>query len=560
MIMSLYSKHYQTRQTAQTEPIPGSSQVENSAGGFSFPVDDWVRLDRFLVLGSEGGSYYASEKKLTVENAKSVQACIDADGTRTVARIVEISKNGRAPKNDPAVFCLAMAAAAKQVSTRQAALAALPDVCRIGTHLFQFLACVEKFRGHGRALNRALRDWYLKKEPKYLAYQAVKYQQRGGWSHRDVLRLCKPRGKTTAPDMNAIFHWIAKGPAEGAVTEIVEPIPSLRLIWAMERAKHVASKGEIVKLITDHKLVRECIPTQWLNEPEVWEALLQEMPMTAMVRNLATMTRVGLLAPMSLAASRVMAKLSDNTVLTKSRIHPIAILAALKTYQAGRGVRGSHTWEPVSQIVDALDGAFYLTFKNVEKTGLRWELALDVSSSMTCGAVAGVPGLTPRVASVALAMVTAAVEPQYLLSAFAKQYSRLNLSPKQRLDDICKTIDGMHFGGTDCALPMQDALACKRPIDVFVVLTDSETWAGGQHPVQALQEYRQKMGIPAKLVVCCMVSNGFSIADPNDGGMLDVVGFDVSTPNIMCDFARGGSAAASESTLPPGFPDENDLQ
>ena len=54
-------------------------------------------------------------------------------------------------------------------------------------------------------------------------------------------------------------------------------------------------------------------------------------------------------------------------------------------------------------IVDALDGAFYLAFGNVVPSGKRLVLALDVSGSMTMGAVAGVPGLTPRIASAAMA-------------------------------------------------------------------------------------------------------------------------------------------------------------
>ena len=58
-------------------------------------------------------------------------------------------------------------------------------------------------------------------------------------------------------------------------------------------------------------------------------------------------------------------------------------------------------------------------------------------------------------------------------------------------------------------------------------------------PVQALQEYRRKLGIPAKLVVVGMTANGFSIADPNDGGMLDVVGFDAATPQLISDFIAG---------------------
>ncbi len=49
--------------------------------------------------------------------------------------------------------------------------------------------------------------------------------------------------------------------------------------------------------------------------------------------------------------------------------------------------------------------------------------------------------------------------------------------------------------------------------------------------MQALRDYRKKTGIAAKLVVVGMVSNGFSIADPDDGGMLDVVGFDA--PDAM---------------------------
>jgi 60 kDa SS-A/Ro ribonucleoprotein len=36
-----------------------------------------------------------------------------------------------------------------------------------------------------------------------------------------------------------------------------------------------------------------------------------------------------------------------------------------------------------------------------------------------------------------------------------------------------------------------------------------------------------------------MVSNGFTIADPTDAGMLDVVGFYPAAPQLMADFAAG---------------------
>src|SRR6185437_14957548 len=127
-----------TVSTPQSEPIPGSDQVQNSAGGYSFKIDDWARLRRFLILGSEGGTYYISEKALTLENAQGVLACIKADGKRAVDEIVAISDAGRAPKNDPALFALAMAAGLGDLETRKYAFQNLSKVARIGTHLFQF--------------------------------------------------------------------------------------------------------------------------------------------------------------------------------------------------------------------------------------------------------------------------------------------------------------------------------------------------------------------------------------------------------------------------------------
>jgi 60 kDa SS-A/Ro ribonucleoprotein len=261
------------------------------------------------------------------------------------------------------------------------------------------------------------------------------------------------------------------------------------------------------------------------------------------------------IAPGSAGAATVVAQLADRERIRKARIHPIGLLAALRTYGAGRGARGRGEWSPVREVMDALDAAFYTAFEDIEPTGRRLLLALDVSGSMTCGQVAGIPGLTPRDASAALALVTAATEPRYEVVGFfagkggfvsvrgRSEYpdglTPLSISPRQRLDDAVRAVSDLPFGGTDCALPVLYAQALGREVDTFVIYTDSETWAGDIHPVQALREYRRASGIDARLVVVGMVSNGFSIADPADGGMLDVVGFDTATPQLIADFARG---------------------
>ncbi len=535
------------KKTPQSQPIPGSKMTVNSAGGYTFAVDDWTRLTRFLVLGSEGGSYYASERKLSLENADAVKRCIAADGPRVVREIVAISEAGRAPKNDPALFALAMGAAFGDEDTRRQALAALPAVARIGTHLFHFAEYVDGMRGWGRGLRQAVGNWYAGMPADKLAYQAVKYGQRDGWSHRDLLRLSHPKPQTE--QHFALYHWLTQG-WEG-VGEMPHPDASLRLVWAAERAKTAGTAAQVAGLIRDYRLPREAVPTQWLKEPSVWEALLEDMPMTALVRNLATLTRIGLLTPGSDAARKVVADITNEDRLRKARIHPIAALSALKTYAQGHGERGGNTWTPVPAVVGALDAAFYASFGSITPTGKRWLLALDVSGSMDGGQVAGVPGLTPRVASAAMALITAATETQHRMVAFTSSgagyggqwgggetaLTPLSISPRQRLDDVIKTTSALRLGGTDCALPMVWALKNRVAADVFVVYTDSETWAGNIQPVQALRQYRDGMGIAAKLIVVGMVANSFTIADPNDASMMDVVGFNTSTPAVMSDFA-----------------------
>lgn len=543
MSIASYAKHFSTTATPQSEPIPGKTMVPNSAGGFGFAVDRWTRLNRWLILGSAGGSYYASEKALTVEDAKCVMECLDEDPARVVRTIVEISDAGRAPKNDPAIFALAMAAGHPKAKAE--ALAALPRVARTGTHLYQFWAAVKNFRGRGQGLHKAVQAWYDAKSPEQLAYQVGKYQSREGWSHRDVLRLVRPGDKD--PAHGAVYRWAVKGKdGLGARTvkrseksfeypDVSAHLP--RFLQAVDEARN-ADKATVVRLIRDDRLPRECVPTERLNDPEVWEALLEEMPLTAMVRNLGKMTAVGLLKPMSAAAKAVADRLGDQEYIRKSRLHPMAILLAAKTYASGHGDKGKLAWQPVSQVNDALDSSFYLAFGNVEPAGKRVLTGLDVSASMTSAYVGGTT-LSCAEASAAMAMIQLKTEPQYQLMAFDTGMRPLDISKYSRLSDAVRNTSNINGGGTDCSLPMVLAAQFGWQVDVFQVYTDSETYAGRMHPSQALIQYRQKTGIPARLAVLGMVSNGFSIADPADAGMLDLVGFDAATPAILADF--GGS-------------------
>ena len=90
---------------------------------------------------------------------------------------------------------------------------------------------------------------------------------------------------------------------------------------------------------------------------------MENMPMTAMIRNLGKMTNVGVLAPLSVGAARVCEMLKSEKNLKDARVHPFSILVALKQYEAGKGEKGKLSWIPNQDIVTALDKAFYLAFK-----------------------------------------------------------------------------------------------------------------------------------------------------------------------------------------------------
>jgi 60 kDa SS-A/Ro ribonucleoprotein len=515
-----------TRATPQSQPA-SPRQVLNSAGGYTFTTGRRVRLHRFLTLGT-GGTYYTSERDITAANAAIVLDWARNDTAALVSEVVAVSQAGRAPRNNPALFALAAAAGLGDAAGRRAALDALPLVARTGTHLFLFCRYVQNFRGWGRGLRRAVGDWYLGKDPAALAYQMLKYRQREGWSQRDLLRLAHPAGTGAH---KALFDFIC-----GREADLAE----LPLVAAFAGVQAATSAHEWVALIAANPALSwEMLPDAALNEVTVWRALIGNgMPATALMRQLPRLTRLGVLAPMSVITREVALRLCDRERLTQARVHPVNVLIALRTYASGRSLRGTTSWEPVSEITDALDAAFYAAYAAVEPAGKRTMLALDVSGSMAWGTIGDLP-LSPREASAALALVTAATEPRTMVTAFTTSLSLLDISPRQRLDDAVRKVSDLPFGGTDCAQPMIWALRNGVEIDTFWIATDNETWAGNIHPHQALRQYRESTGIDAKLVVLGMTAKDFTVADPNDPGSLDVAGFDSAVPALVSDFSAG---------------------
>lgn len=533
--MSKALKNVNTHKTSQDTAVLGKNQVKNNAGGYVFRVTDEQRLQRFLIIGTDGGTFYASEKRLTDENTQFLVSLIERNEDLVAKETIAISKAGRAKQNSPAIF--AAAALAQFGENKEQAREVFNAVVRTGTHLFEYISYVKNLGGFGRAKRKTIASWYTGKSEDALAYQLVKYRQRSGWTHGDVLRQVHPQGLNKSLASFALGRGVSKdAPA---------------MLHAFEDAQKAKNTADVVAVLKDNpRLPWEVVPTQFHKDLNVWKTLFENGSLsgTALLRNITRLARLDAFKDLSFAvevADKIKADVST------ARIHPISYLVSVVTHKDGQMVRSNgnygffgrtprnRDWTPSEVILDALDDAFYASFETVEPSGTPFYLGVDVSGSMGMPAV-GIDLSCAQVAG-AMAMVIARTERASIIRGFAggAQVADLGITSKTQLPEAMSAVHRHNFGTTDASLIMQDALNQGYKVHTFATITDNETWAGNIHPFQALKKYRRETGINARLVSLACSASDFTIADPSDAGMLDIAGFDASAPRIVSDFAAG---------------------
>lgn len=512
---------------------PGrTDEVKNNTGGFVFETSSESRLHRFMILGTEGGSYYATEKELTSSNINFILDMIRKDESLVRKVAVDVSVNGRAYKNSPALYTIAaLLVFGNETRENRAAVA---KIARTSTHLFEFAQYIKNIGGWGRAKRGAVADWYTSMSAEDLAYQVVKYRQRNGWTHRDLFRLSHPKGVDSR-----VAAFVLKGENFGGGDGDI--IDGFHAVQAAGSAK------DVVRVLNTYKsLPWEAIPTQFLREAEVWKTLFANGQLNgqALVRNVTRMARIGAFDDM-VFAGQYADRLTDVEMIKRTRLHPIHFLNAAVVFEEGQYNRKdwhyaygrNKDWKTNSKVLKALQDGFHLSFGAVEPSGKRHLLGIDVSGSMSVTAAVGID-LTAAQVSAAMAMTVVRTEPYSVVYGFADRFVDLGISESNSLASVMKKVQKSNFGSTDMSLPMQFARANGIEVDTFGVFTDNEINRGIK-PTQALQAYRQATGIDARLGVFGVSATEFTISDPQDRGQMDFVGFDASAPKVFRDFSAG---------------------
>lgn len=509
---------------AATDTIAGT--VKNHDGGAVFELDALGIARRFLIIGTQGGTYYQGEREITRENADIIGQLAVERPLELVELIADVSERGLAPKVDPALFALAVCTS-EPGAAREAAYREFGRIVRTGSHLLMW-ARYHKALGGGvsRSWRRAVSDWYLHRDGDSLAYQLAKYRQRDGWAQKDLIDMSHAlKGEIPANKAWAL-RW-----ARGENLMVNGGAPTL--------LRTLEDSADVRKLV-DAGASWEMLPDAALTKAETWNSLLamNRLPMTAALRQLSRLTQLGVFDAFfsNDAARAYKAMFESEESLRRARVHPLSILLALRQY--GQGSRRSGgTFQPNMGAVELLNRAFYKAFETAPAAGKRTLVGVDVSPSMT-----GVTplGLTSAEIAMVLAMKIIVSEPDSLALGFANGLADLGIHKLTTIENALQIArsHSNRWSATNPGILIEWATREKVAVDTFVVITDNEV-NHGHHVPDLLRKYRRESGIPAKLAVVATTATRFSIADPRDPGMLDIAGFGADVPALLTEFSRG---------------------
>ena len=472
-------------------------------------------------------------------------------------------------------------------------------------------------KGFGRAFKTALNRSFLKKTPQALAYQVTKYQSRGDWGFNDIIKCTHLRTGTgenrkrntkylpsdyqappikAATPMDLVLRYSMYGMEE--MTKLATAFklnddPIYEYLWAIHSVKSMTETDtdDLIHLVHKYRLVREHLPTWAMKSCAVQKALLfgdyrrggaKPPPMTALLRNLASLTSIGLFEDKEILALAVK-HLTDKDAVQKSRIHPVNVIIAWFVYRKGKGFKGKLTWTPQKEIVDALEQMAFLAFTNAPPTTKRYGVFIDGSGSMTEETT--FQGLSNADIAALLSLVIArsgqgALPPspmrpqaqlqEHLFYVFSaknpvryKQYGiptdntglydvGHQIHANSTFEEVLAAVQLSNWGTTDISNGIRYLEKSNKHVDAIVVITDNDINTG-EKPLVALNSYRKTIGNPnVKLITLAVELNDLTIADPSDKGMLDMCGFDTNSYQVMHafthdkEFSMGGEEAEAD--------------
>ncbi len=364
---------------------------------------------------------------------------------------------------------------------KEAAKLIFDRIIRTPNDLSDFASIVRARRNGegGQSIKKAGARWL---ENRLNEYNVVKYgaeKSEGVYSLRDL--MCAYHPKMSSATAKPLANYLL-----GRAGTEFPP-----MIAQYEALKRATTDVEKIQAITLGRLPHEVATAYAGNSKSVWDAIAPNMPIFALLRNLATLERHGVLEN---HRAHITKMFTSEEVITKSMIFPFRFLEAEKHVSAG--------W-----CKDLLRDALELSFVNVPELKGRTAVLLDVSPSMKAGYRSD--DMMRHAAVFAVTLMKRAGGNGRLVAFDANAFAA-NISMRDSILTQAERVAALQSRGGTNQTAAIEALGTDA-MDNIIMITDGEqnefassspSAVGGRRAfVDALDEYKRKVNSQVKVFI-----------------------------------------------------------
>jgi 60 kDa SS-A/Ro ribonucleoprotein len=453
---------------AFSTPVPTAKNSDN------YPAYERATEEQYLqtlLTNTVGNTFYADKNELLQEANQMHDAMIQKDA-EYAAKALGFARQEGFMRLQPIFGLVKLFELAPGIAKK-----AFSKVVFIPSDLQDFMTVLSG-QGHGEG-GRAVKREVSAFLNCVSEYWALKYNGQGrGYSLGDMVSTAHP--KATSEKQNAIFQYLI-GKEYNA-----DLVPQ---ISAFEQLKKATTSEDKIRLITEGRIPHEVATGAVKPDKAIWNAILPQMPIFALLRNLNTMDRAGVLDE---NRQYITEKLTNAEALKKSKILPFRFLNAFNKVESG--------WAK-----DVLRHCVELTFGNLPEIPGRTAVFLDISGSMD--------GEYLRIGSV------------FALALFKKTkgngvfwlFDTNTYDPKASLhDSILSQAERIHtVGGTDTGAPVRALIGNKEKVDNIIIITDEQQNTGSPF-YRNLVAYREKINRDTRAFVIDIAPYRSAMIPPSD--------------------------------------------
>jgi 60 kDa SS-A/Ro ribonucleoprotein len=414
------------------------------------------------------------------------------------------------------------------------------------------IGSIRKGKGFGRTVKRAINNWLTgegseTRQNGLSQYHAIKYG--GGdsskkWTLKDVIKISHPIPK------NDTQSWLFKYLTQGELN------PNLEQINAVEQLKRLSTQKKELELAVFEANVNQLIDVGRLPyeivtgiiKPtvKIWEQLMRQMPIFALVRNLNTLSEAGVFNSKD-NVDWAVGQLTNPDIITRSRMLPFRFSTAYDNF------KGSLT------IKNALKTSLDLSLSNMDMLPGKNAYFLDVSGSMSgnylqIGSLLGIAAVKKSSDSMFLCfgseLKLPEVDPRDTVMTNMDKCKKvfgggtsIDLCIKHLFGIVGKTVNKNVFGGSgyNSRFPESEKTTTPVSVDNIVIITD-EQQNSGSSVVAYFREYRKKVNKNAKLFIIDIAPYDSRMANQNEPGVTFIYGWSDSVLSIL-RYAMEGSGS-----------------